>query len=166
MTDLLISLREEASSGAFFHAREDNLRQRISCMESSKQEHYLFLQAASKTRKRCLHYWLQKDADLTRGTANHPEWIALNWARSSNANPEVLRLLTLQDWPRYLPGPFCVASRTGHLRARVQLRPQEREHHLFLARGRKSLQSMCTSLAGARRGQAPGHFVGSVKDCV
>ena len=63
----------------FFDMREDDLKMRISRMESSEQEHYLLFQAASKKCKWRLHYCLENGADLTRGTANDPEWIVLEF---------------------------------------------------------------------------------------
>ena len=120
-------------------------------MQSSEQERRLFLQAARRNaRGACITgcRMVPTCVDLTRGMANHPEWVALEWARSSNASPEVLRLLTPQEWPSNLPGPFCpwaeldiylhVLSKPTRKYAR-QLRQQERGHHLFL----RAAESVC-----------------------
>ena len=60
------------------------------CMEESERGHYMFLQAALAKCERCWAFWLHHGADLNRGAANHLHWIALEWARASNASPEIL----------------------------------------------------------------------------
>ena len=77
-------------------------------MEEGEQDHYLFLHAAFAKCETCLTFWLHHGADLSRGTASHPDWIALEWARASNASPEILRLLTPSVWPSLQPRAFCV----------------------------------------------------------
>ena len=66
-----------------------------------------FVQATFAKRETCSNYWLHHGADLSRGTANHPDWIALEWARASNASPEIMRLLTPSVWPSFRPRAFC-----------------------------------------------------------
>ena len=89
-------------------------------------------------------------ADLNRGAANHP--IALEWARASNASPEILRLLTPSVWPSLRPRAFCAGVELRHVRARSrqdsyrrevsQMSPRSRDHHLlFHAAG--SLWKVC-----------------------
>ena len=51
----------------------------------------MFLHAALAKCQRCLAFWLHHGADLNCGAATHPDWIALEWARASNASPEILR---------------------------------------------------------------------------
>ena len=52
-----------------------------------------FRHAALTKCERRLAFWLHHGADLSRGTASRPDLIALDWARASNASPEILRLL-------------------------------------------------------------------------
>ena len=77
------------------------------CMDEGERDHNLFLHAAFPKCETCLTFWLHHGADLSRGTANHPGWIALEWAPASNASPENLRLLTPSVWPSLRPRAFC-----------------------------------------------------------
>ena len=52
---------------------------------------------------RCLAFWLHHGADLSRGTAGHPDWIALE---SSGASLEILQLLTPSVRPSFPPRAF------------------------------------------------------------
>ena len=81
-------LRDAAILDSYAHIADEVLRCLIVCMDEVERDHYLFLQAASATCQTCLNCWLHHGADLRRGTANHPDWIALEWARASNASPE------------------------------------------------------------------------------
>ena len=88
-----------------------------------------------------LNFWLHHGTELCRGTASHPDWIALEWARASNASPEILRLLTPSVWTSLQPHAFCagveldmyahVPGRSDRRRIR-QLTQQSRDHYLFL----------------------------------
>ena len=83
-----------------------------------ERDHYMFLHAALAKCERCLASWLHHGADLNRAAANHPDRIALEWARASNASPEVLRLLTPSVWPSLRPRAFCAGGGAGHVCAR------------------------------------------------
>ena len=96
---------------------------------------YFFRLPLQKCQK-CLNYWLRHGADLRRGTASHPDWIALEWARASNASPESLRWLTPSvrrafcagvelDMSVHVPGRI-------HRREVSQMSLRSRDHHLFL----------------------------------
>ena len=78
------------------------------CVDEGERDHYLFVQAAFAKCETCLNYWLHHGADLSRGTASHPDWIALEWARASNASPEILRLSTPSVWPSFRPRAFLL----------------------------------------------------------
>ena len=100
----------------------------------------MFLHAAFANCERCLAFWLHHGADLNRGAANHPDWIALEWACASNASPEMLRSLTPSVWPSLRPRAFCgveldmyvrIPGRT-HRREVSQMSSRSRDHHLFL----------------------------------
>ena len=91
----------------------------------------MFLHAALAKCERRLACWL------------HPDWIALEWARASNASPEILRLLTPSVWPSLRPRAFCAgveldmcarAPRRIDRRCISQLTPRSHDHHLFLQR--------------------------------
>ena len=111
----------------------------------------MFLHAALAKCERCLAFRLHHGADLNRGAANHPDWIALEWARTSNASPETMRLLTPSVWPSLRPRAFCAgveldmyAHVPGRIRRRevCQMSPRARNHHLFLHAAR-SLCKAC-----------------------
>ena len=118
------------------HAVDEVLRCLIGCMDEVERDHYFFLQAASAR----LNYWLHHGADLLRGAATHPDWITLEWARASNASPEILRLLTPSVWPSLRPRAFCAGVELDmyvhvpgriHRREVSQMSPRSRDHHLF-----------------------------------
>ena len=101
----------------------------------------MFLHAALAKCERCLAFWLHHGADLNPGAANHPDWIALEWARASNASPEIMRLLTPAVWPSLRPRAFCAGVELDmyvHVPGRIcrrevsQMSPRARDHHLFL----------------------------------
>ena len=94
-------------SYSYAHVVDEVLRCRIVCMEESERDHYMCLHTALAKCERCLAFWLHHGANLNRGAANHPDWIALEWARASNASPEILRLLTPSVWPSLRPRAFC-----------------------------------------------------------
>ena len=79
---------------SYAHVVDEVLRCLNVCVEETERDHYMFLHAALAKCERCLAFWLHHGADLKRGAANHPDWIALEWARASNASPEIMRLLT------------------------------------------------------------------------
>ena len=86
----------------------------IVCMDEIERDHYLFLQAASAKCQTCLSHWLHHGADLRRGTASHPDWIALEWARASNASPEIFAIVDA-----FLAAACCLrGGGAGHVRAR------------------------------------------------
>ena len=125
----------------YAHVVDEVLRCLIVCMDEIERDHYLFLQAASAKCQTCLNYWLHHGADLRRGTASHPDWIALEWARASNASPEFLRLLTPSVWPSLRPHAFWAGVELDmyvhvpgriHRREVSQMSPRSRDHHLFL----------------------------------
>ena len=93
MADPSVSLCDEAHVDGYVHIADEVLRSLIVCMDEGKRDHYMFLHAALAKCERCLAFWLHHGADLS-GTGSHPDWIALEWARASNASPEILRLLT------------------------------------------------------------------------
>ena len=110
-------------------------------LEESERDHYMFLHAALAKCERCLAFWLHHGADLNRGAANHPDWIALEWARASNASPEIMRLLAPSVWPSLRPRGFCAGVELDmyvHVPGRIcrrevrQMSPRARSHHLFL----------------------------------
>ena len=120
---------------------DEVLRCLIVCMEESERDHCMFLHAALAKCKRCLAFWLPHGADLNRGAANHPDWIALEWARASNASPEIMRLLPPSVGPSLRPRAFCAGVELdmyvhvpGRIRRREvsQMRSRARNHHLFL----------------------------------
>ena len=96
-------LCDAAILNSYAHVVDEALRRLIVCMEESEWDHYMFLHAALAKCERCLAFW----PDLNRGTASHPDWIALEWARASNASPESLRLLTPSVWPSLRPRGLC-----------------------------------------------------------
>ena len=91
MADPSVSLCDEANVDGYVRVAGEVLRSLIVCMDEGKRGHYMFLHAALAKCERCLAFWLHHDADLSHGTASHPAWIPLEWARASNANPEILR---------------------------------------------------------------------------
>ena len=101
-------LCDAAILDSYAHVVDEVLRCRIVCMEESDRDHYLHTALAKC--ERCLAFWLHHGADLHRGAANHPDWIALEWARASNANLEIMRLLTPSVCPSLRP---CVPSVRG-----------------------------------------------------
>ena len=112
----------------------------IVCMDESEPDHYLFLHAAFAKCETCLAFWLHHGADLRRRAASHPDWIALEWARASNASPEILRLLTPSVWPSLLPRAFCAGVELDmyvHVPGRIdrrrisQLASRSRDHQLL-----------------------------------
>ena len=120
---------------------DEVLRCLIVCMEESEWDHYMFLHAALAKCERCLAFWLHHGADLNRGAANHPDWIALEWAGASNASPEIMGLLTPSVWPSLRPRAFCAGVELDmyvHVPGRICRRevslmsPRARNHHLFL----------------------------------
>ena len=120
----------------------------------------MFLHAALAKCERRLAFWLHHGADLSRSTASHPDWIALEWARDANASPEILRLLAPSIWPSLRPRVFCAgveldmcARVPGRIDRRCisQLTARSQEHHLL------SLQNLRASLAGSRSGHVSRH---------
>ena len=91
----------------YVHVADEVIQSVIVCMDGGERDHYLFLHAAFAKCETCLTFWLHHGADLSRGTASYPDWIALEWARASNASPEILRLLTPSVWPSLRPHAFC-----------------------------------------------------------
>ena len=96
-------------------------------MDEGERDHYLFLHVASAKSETCLTFWLHHGADLSHGTASHLDWIALEWARASNASPEILRLLTPSVWPSLLDMYVHVPGRID--RRRIS---QLAQHYLLL----------------------------------
>ena len=134
-------LRDAAILDSYAHVVDEVLRCLIVRMDEIERDHYLYLQAASAKCQTCLNYWLHHGADLRRGTASHPDWIALEWARASNASPEFLRLLTPSVWPSLQPHAFCAGVELEmyvhvpgriHRREVSQMNPRSRDHHLCL----------------------------------
>ena len=141
MADPSVSLCDEANVDGYVHIADEVLRSLIVCMDESERGRYMFLHAASGKCERCLAFWLHHGADLSRGTASHPDWIALEWARASNASPEILRLLAPSVWPSLRPHAFCTGVELdmyAHVPGRIdrrcvsQLTPQSRDHYVFL----------------------------------
>ena len=134
-------LCDAAILDSYAHVVHEVLLCLIVCVEESGRDHYMFLRAALAKCEKCLAFWLHHGADLNRGTANHPDWIALEWARASNASPEIMRLLTPSVWPSLRPRAFCAGVELDmcvHVPGRVhrrevsQMTPRSRDHHLFL----------------------------------
>ena len=134
-------LCDAATLDSYAHVVDDVLRCLIVCMEESDRDHYMFLHAALAKCERCLAFWLHHVADLNRGATNHPDWIALERARASNASPEILQLLTPSGWPSLRPRAFCAGVELDmyvHIPGRIhrrevsQMSPRSRDHHLFL----------------------------------
>ena len=148
MADPSVSLCDEANVDGYVHIADEVLRSLIVCMDEGERDHYIFLHADLAKCERCLAFWLHHGADLSRGTASHPDWIALEVARASNASPEILRMLTPSVWPSVRPRAFCAGVELDmyvHVPGRIdrrcisQLTPRSRDHHLFLhAAGRLS----------------------------
>ena len=158
----MLRLCDAANFDSYAHVCDEVLRCLIVCMEEPGRDHYMFLRAALAKCERCLAFWLHHGADLNRGAASHPDWVALEWARASNAGPEILQLLTPSVWPSLRPAAFCVALELdmyvhvpGKIRRREvsQMSPRVRNHHLFL---RAALFSARNLLAYARRGPVLG----------
>ena len=82
-------LCDAAILDSYAHVLDEVLRCLIVCMEESEWDHHMFLRAALAKCERCLAFWLHHGADLNRGAANHPAWIALELARASNASPKL-----------------------------------------------------------------------------
>ena len=149
MADPSVSLCDEADVDGYVHIGDEVLRSPIVCMDEGKRDHYMFLHAALAKCERCLAFCLHHGADLSRGTASHPDWIALEWGHASNASPGILRLLTASVWPSLRPGASCAGVELDmyvHVPGRIdrrcisQLTPRSRDHHLFLhaaGRGRR-----------------------------
>ena len=134
-------LCDAAILDSYAHVVDEVFLRLIVCMEESERDHYMFLHAALAKCERCLAFWLHHGADLNRGAANHPDWIALEWARASNASPEILQLLTPSVWPSLRPRAFCAGVELDmyvrvpgriHRREVSQMSPRSRDHHLFL----------------------------------
>ena len=113
----------------------------------------MFLHAALAKCGRCLAFWLHRGADLSRGAASHADSIALQWARASNASPEIMGL-SLQYGLR--PRAFCAgveldmyvrsAGKT-HRREVSQMSPRSQDHDLCL-RAAGSLCKVCVLQGG------------------
>ena len=141
MADPSVSLCDEANVDGYVHIADEVLRSLMVRMEEGKRDHHMFLHAALTKCERCWAFWLHHGADLSRGTTSHPDWIALEWARASNAGPEILRLLTPSVWPSLPPRAFCAGVELdmyAHVPGRIdrrcigQLTPRSRHHHFFL----------------------------------
>ena len=120
MADLSVVLCDDANVDGYVHIADEVLRNLIVCMDEGKRDHYVFLHAALAKCERCLAFWLHHGADLSRGTASHPDWIGLEWARAANASPANLEIadafsMALSPAARLLRG-----SGVGHVRARVR----------------------------------------------
>ena len=123
-------------------------------MDESERDHYLFLHAAFAKCETCLAFWLHHGADLSRRAASHPDWIALEWARASNASPEILGLLIQYALPScrvpsargwsWICTCTCPVGLTGDVSASW---PRGRE---IINSCMKSLQSLRASFAGSR----------------
>ena len=113
MADPSVSLCDEADVDGYVHIGDEVLRSPIVCMDEGKRDHYMFLHAALAKCERCLAFCLHHGADLSRGTASHPDWIALEWGHASNASPGILRLLTASVWPSLRPGASCAGPMDG-----------------------------------------------------
>ena len=83
-----IHLCHEANVDGYVHIADEVLRSLLVCMDEGQRDYYMFLHAASAKRERCLAFWLHHGADLSCGTASHPDWIALEWACAANASPK------------------------------------------------------------------------------
>ena len=104
MADPSVSFCDEANVDGYVHIADEVLRSLIVCMDEGKRDHRMFLHAALAKCGRCLAFWLDRGADLSRGAVSHADWIALQWARASNASPEIMGL-RLQYGLR--PCAFC-----------------------------------------------------------
>ena len=133
----------------YAHVADEVFRSVILCMDEGERDHYLFLHAAFAKCETCLTFWLHHGADLSRGTASHPDWIALEWARASKTSPEILRLLTPSAWPSLRPRAFCAGVELDmyvHVPGRIdrrrisQLASRLRDHQLLL----HAAGSLCT----------------------
>ena len=104
---LSVRLCDAANVDGYVHMADEVLRSLVVCMGEGGRVHCLFLHAAFAKCERCLVFWLAHGADLSCGTASHPHWIDLEWARASNASPEILIMLTPKVWPSLRPRTFC-----------------------------------------------------------
>ena len=141
MADPSVSLCDEANLDSYVRIAGEVFRSLIVSMDEGERDHYMFLHAALAKCETCLASWLHHGADLRRGTASHPDWIALELARASNASSEILRSLTPSVWPSLRPRAFCAGVELDmyvhvpgriHRRCISQLTPRSRDHHLFL----------------------------------
>ena len=78
----------------------------------------MFLHAALAKGERCLAFWVHHGADLNRGAANHPDWIALEWARASNASPEIFAIVDAFSVAFLAAACLLCGGGAGHVRAR------------------------------------------------
>lgn len=50
------------------------------------REHYLFLHAVQADCLECVCFWINRGADLQKGTINNPAWNACEWAKTGRAD--------------------------------------------------------------------------------
>ena len=112
-------LFDAAILDSYAHVVDEVLRCLIVCMEEvSERDHSMFLHAALAKCERCLAFWLHRGADLNRGAAKHPDWIALEWARASNASPEIFATVDAFSMASLAAACLLRGGGAGHVRAR------------------------------------------------
>ena len=115
MADPSVSLCDEANVDGYVHIADEVLRSLTVCMDEGERDHYMFLDAAFAKCERCLAFWLHHGADLSRGTARHPDWIALEWARASNAVAGSSSLSARSGKSLQILRASLAGSRSGHV---------------------------------------------------
>ena len=78
---------------SYVYVVDELLRYLVIYIEESEQDHPMFLHVILAKWERCLAFWFHHDADLNRGATNHPDWIALDWDRVSNASLQIMRFV-------------------------------------------------------------------------
>ena len=111
-------LCDAAILDSYAYVVDELLRYLIICIEESEQDHPMFLHVILAKWERCLAFWIHHDADLNRGAANHPDWIALDWDRVSNASLQIMRFV--DAFSEAFLAAACLLCRggAGHTRAR------------------------------------------------
>ena len=95
MADSSVSLCDEANVDCYAHVVDEVLRSVIACMDEGERDHYLFLHGAFAKCETCLTF----GCIMAPISVAVPDWIALEWARASNASPASV-------WPS-LDRAFC-----------------------------------------------------------
>ena len=170
MADFLISLCVEPCTDALFDVREANARRHVARVESSEQEHYLFLQAAWKKCKRCLLALLV--AEWCRPRSRHGQPSGVDRARvglqfeGQSGSPEIAHAARMAETSA---GSFLRGSRAGHLRAHAQQTCEEicppaqaaraRTSSVFARSGKSgSLCNHLCKLGWSEARRSPGKF--------